>query len=165
MKKNLNRECYPCAACCGGWLTLNVHGTHINEGNPCSHICEKGCGIYETRPPNPCSIFTCGWLDKKSPLPDWMRSDKSKAIILLNRKWRTYRVMVAIPVGRRIPQRTLNWLEEYWKKNQQPVVYLERGKEKGKFINKKIIYGFGSKKFIEEINYWRESGIEPTLSG
>lgn len=33
------------------------------ERVPCSHLCDKGCSIYETRPEDPCRKFKCAWLE------------------------------------------------------------------------------------------------------
>lgn len=51
--------CGPCQACC---VALKIEAPELRKksGTPCSHLTEKGCGIYETRPPV-CRDFLCGW--------------------------------------------------------------------------------------------------------
>jgi hypothetical protein len=51
-------------------------------GTWCVHIAgEKGCSVYETRPPA-CRDFACGWLMQPS-IPDGLRPDRSKVILQL----------------------------------------------------------------------------------
>lgn len=73
------RSCGECTACCEGWLTGEAHGHSFQPGRPCFYL-QNNCGIYETRPENPCQTYKCVWLADSS-LPLWMRPDKSKAIV------------------------------------------------------------------------------------
>jgi hypothetical protein len=73
------RACGECTACCEGWLSGEAHGHEFQPGQPCFYL-QKGCGIYETRPEEPCKTYKCVWL-KEDTLPLWMRPDKSKAIV------------------------------------------------------------------------------------
>jgi hypothetical protein len=45
---------------------------------PCQHICESGCGIYDTRPTS-CREFRCLWLDG-NVVDDHLRPDLSKVV-------------------------------------------------------------------------------------
>ena len=51
------RSCNGCTVCC---TVLGVEPLYKGPYQPCEHTCEKGCGIYETRPPI-CGQFYCLW--------------------------------------------------------------------------------------------------------
>ncbi|HYE92708.1 MAG TPA: hypothetical protein VEA38_16885 [Terriglobales bacterium] len=53
------RTCGDCDACC---LILGVKSLEKPPHQRCEHQCEKGCGIYESRP-DPCRNYRCSWLD------------------------------------------------------------------------------------------------------
>lgn len=53
------RSCGACSACC---FVLGVQPLNKPAFQRCAHACEKGCGIYETRP-EPCRLYRCGWLE------------------------------------------------------------------------------------------------------
>lgn len=73
------RSCGECTACCEGWLTGEAYGHTFQQGRPCFYL-QNNCGIYETRPEEPCQTYKCVWL-KEDTLPLWMRPDKSKVIV------------------------------------------------------------------------------------
>ena len=62
------RQCFPCTACCEGWLTSDV--IDMTPGKPCQHCTAQGCAIYESRPKTPCKTYQCAWLVENSDLPD-----------------------------------------------------------------------------------------------
>lgn len=127
MAKQNSRCCAPCTACCEGWTSLVIGGREIYPGNPCPHCTKNGCGIYEDRPYDPCVIFNCAWVVKDSPLPEWMVPSESKAIIRLNKAtWRGIPVIYAVPVGRQLPRRTLNWLKGFARRTGRLLLYIER---------------------------------------
>ena len=78
-KKPVNRECGDCYACCTGPLDVDVPGYKVRRGNPCPHIKEHKCGIYEDRP-IACKEYICHWIDHPD-LPDWMQPHKSGVIL------------------------------------------------------------------------------------
>ena len=50
-----------------------------------------------------CINFNCGWVVGESPLPDWMKPDNAKVIVIFNKiTWHGLPVDVAVPVGRKI---------------------------------------------------------------
>ena len=134
---NLNpgpaRACQPCTACCDGWLRANIYGAEVGPGNPCPHSSRGGCNIYEQRPTEPCRTFVCAWAATGSLLPDWLRPNECGAIIILNADWLGEDVIKAIPVGVRIPERTLNWLKAYAQAAKRPLIFSERLVKKSKF--------------------------------
>ncbi len=141
--------CFPCSVCCGGWLTADIAGVKIMPGKPCAHIVKEGCGIYKTRPRNPCAIFKCGWL-LDPDMPEHMRPDKSGAIILTGRFWNGRKVIRAVPAGEKIPAETLEWLMALSREQNVPLTFTERICENGKFIGRKRI-GYGPPSFIEAV--------------
>ncbi len=145
-----DRQCYPCSACCKGWLTADINGVQIMPGKPCAHITEQGCGIYEKRPYNPCAVFRCGWLKGQYNMPDHMKPSESGAIVMFGRLWHGREVIRAVPTGEKIPAATLEWLMALSRERVTPLLFSEHEFEKGRFIRKKQI-GYGPPSFIEAV--------------
>jgi len=57
--KRVEKICGPCQACCVA-PKIDTPEFKKPSGVPCVHLVEKGCGIYQTRPPV-CRDFLCGW--------------------------------------------------------------------------------------------------------
>jgi len=153
------RECLPCTACCEGWLKLNIKGESIYPGRPCSDgKTGEGCQIYEFRPLVPCQTFFCGWKQEENPLPDWFRPDNAKVIVEFNKLlWQAHPVDLAIPAGRRIPPRALNWLKQFSNRSQRPLLYMEQQAE-GDFDSLQNVIAYGPAPFLEEIKMKIEKG-------
>lgn len=80
----MQRNCGTCTKCCEGWLSADIYGHEMTRGNPC-HFFKSECTIYPIRPVV-CKEFRCAWLrNEKEFLPDWMRPDISKQIIMFHR--------------------------------------------------------------------------------
>jgi len=109
------RACGDCTACCEGWLTGEAHGHTFQPGRPCFYL-QDGCGIYETRPENPCQTYKCVWL-KEDTLPLWMRPDKSKAIVT-EREVEGIKYWDVSECGETISADMLSWLIMYTIDNQ-----------------------------------------------
>ena len=151
--KSKMRECLPCTACCEGWLQLSVDNEDIYPGKPCSN-CSKseGCQVYDERPREPCQTFFCGWRVENSPLPDWFRPDIAKVIVLPNKfNWRLYPVDVAVPVGRRIPPRALQWLMRFTSAHQRLLVFMEQDSKEVTFNKSQQCLAYGPPLFRQEI--------------
>jgi len=119
------RKCKPCTACCEGHLNLENELQISKETGSCTHCINSGCNIYVSRPAKPCRSFECLWLIDESPLPIWMRPDQSRVIVTFNKTKNTDEiVLVALQMDSTIPQRTLNWLEEYTTKYKIPLVLI-----------------------------------------
>ena len=128
MDPNSTRSCGSCTACCDGWLQIEVRGQRIRPGRPCPFRADHGCSIYEQRPAKPCREFVCGWLVGLSPLPDWMRPDKSDMIMLAaNFTWRGLPVDVIVPVGARPKRKALDWLMQFSSANRRMLLYQIEG--------------------------------------
>ena len=150
-RKSTERSCQPCTGCCDGWLQIRVNGTEAYPGCPCPHSTGSGCDDYANRPVDPCVKFICGWRREDSPLPDWMKPSNCKAIVLFHQhEWRGLPVDVAVPIGRRIPPRTLNYLKEFAEKNGRPLLYSEQKVEGGKFTKRQSVFAYGPPEFQEE---------------
>jgi hypothetical protein len=54
-----NNECGECTACC---VVMPVGSVEFSKsaGVPCKHLCQRGCGIYDQRPPV-CREWHCLW--------------------------------------------------------------------------------------------------------
>jgi len=71
----MTRECGDCRLCC------KLIGVAVLEKPPerwCHHACQRGCGIYETRPEE-CRTFRCLWLD--GVLPEHLKPNHIKAVV------------------------------------------------------------------------------------
>ncbi|MFC1602828.1 hypothetical protein ACFL3U_04615 [Pseudomonadota bacterium] len=143
-----NRSCFPCTACCDGWLSSKY--IEMSPGHPCTHSTNKGCSIYETRPEEPCRTFKCAWLNEDSLLPDHMRPDQCGAIVMIGRKFKSWRMILATPTGWTIPQGTLEWIMSYAKKHSIPLVYIENLHKNGVYTHFKRS-GYGPLNFVQSI--------------
>ena len=98
-----------------------------------------------------------------SPLPEWMKPNNAKVIVLFDQtRWRGMPVDVAVPVGRRIPPRSLKWLMEYAQANQRGLLYSEQVvDEKGRYSNQQGFSAFGPPEFQQEIAALAAQGKRP----
>lgn len=146
------RSCQPCTACCDGWLQIHVSGLKVHPGKPCPHSTGSGCRIYAERPVDPCVNFVCGWKMEGSAMPDWMQPHNAKVIFLPNQTmWRNFPVDVAVPVGKRIPPRALNWLQQFSRDNNRMLLYSEQIAEQGTFTNRQRVAAYGPPDFQREM--------------
>lgn len=143
-----NRDCGTCTACCEGWLRSTV--TDMYPGKPCQHCTAQGCAIYESRPEDPCKLFSCGWLKDDSPLPEDMRPDKSGVIVLFDRKWEGWQVIKAIPVGPSIPEPSQRWLMQYAQSISRPLILASRLRKDDRYVAI-TLNGFGPPAFREAV--------------
>ena len=142
------RQCQPCTACCDGWVQIKVKGCEAYPGKKCPHSTEGGCDDYHNRPVNPCRKFECAWVQSGSHLPDYFRPDQAGVLVLDNAfKWEGVYVDVAVPVGKQIPQESLEWLQAYAKQNLKPLVYQQQNPNKKKLEKNPLTYAFGPPAF------------------
>ena len=129
-------------------------------GKPCHHSTGKGCNDYANRPVNPCVQFICGWRMQGSPLPDWMKPSNAKVVVLFNQtQWRGLPVDVAVPVGRRIPPRALNWLQDFARRHGRALLYPEQIVENGQFSNRQSAHAYGPPEFQQDIAARLQQGL------
>ena len=143
------RQCFPCTACCEGWLTAVINGVKMKPGTPCVNCTEQGCNIYEKRPENPCVSFRCGWLAMPGKIAEHMKPSECGAILVLS-TWKGQRVIYANPIGKKIPGDTLEWLMTFARESSLPLVFIERLTEGGKYIGVKKT-GYGPPSFIRDV--------------
>ncbi len=142
------RECQPCTACCDGWFKITVAGYEAMPGKPCPYSTVNGCSDYENRPVDPCKNFMCGWIQENSPLPDWMKPNESRVIVILDKfRFSGAPVDLAVPTGKKIPQRALNWLKKFAEEHGRPLMYLENTKLKKKYTGESTLYLHGPPQF------------------
>jgi hypothetical protein len=152
MQAEQSRSCGGCTACCDGWLRIEVRGHEVRDGKPCPFRIAEGCRIYRDRPQHPCREFTCGWLVASSPLPEWMRPDKSDLIMLAaNFVWRSLLVDVVVAAGKRPKKKALDWLMTYSAANRRPMIYQLDGEW----------FAFGPPAFQAEISQRIQRGETP----
>jgi len=105
-------------------LKIEVRGHEVCPGKPCPFSADHGCSIYAERPQHPCREFICGWLVASSPLPDWMRPDRSNMIMLAaNFAWEGLPVDVIVAVGDRPKKKALDWLMQFCAEQRRCLVY------------------------------------------
>ena len=87
-----------------------------------------------------------------SPLPEWMKPSNAKVIMLpAQALWRDRPMDVAVPVGRRIPPRALNWLQQFAEQHNRMLLYSEQVVDKGVFTNKQHVMAYGPPEFQQEM--------------
>nr|VFK13883.1 MAG: hypothetical protein BECKLPF1236A_GA0070988_100952 [Candidatus Kentron sp. LPFa]VFK29749.1 MAG: hypothetical protein BECKLPF1236C_GA0070990_100942 [Candidatus Kentron sp. LPFa] len=106
----------------------------VYPGSPCPHSTGDGCDDYDNRPNDPCVHFNCGWIMPNSPLPDWMKPNNAKVIVLFDKlNWNNLPVDLAVPLGKRIPPRSLDWLMRRSQQDMRPLIYTEQIVVSGRF--------------------------------
>ena len=89
-----------------------------------------------------------------------MKPSNSKVVVVLNKfSWNGIPVDLAVPAGKRIPPRALNWLKQFAEKHNRPLVYSEQIVENGQFQRQQTLYGYGPSAFQQEIVSWSPDKI------
>ena len=83
-------------------------------------------------------------------MPEEMRPDRCGAIIMLDRRWRGWAVVKAVPVGESIPEDTLEWLKSHAREKGVPLLFSERLLKDGKFHGTKRL-GYGPPRFLSDV--------------
>ena len=155
----LSRECSSCTACCDGWISITVYGEEIGLDHPCPHTTGSGCRIYEKRPVDPCKTFECGWLIEGSPLPDWMRPDNAKVIVMLNKySMEGRQVDAAVTIGEKLTPASLEWLKNYTLQNGRALIITGTAINEGDGSPRTTITVFGPDIFKKKIDNLIRSG-------
>jgi hypothetical protein len=90
---------------------------------------------------------------ESSPLPEWMKPNNAKVIVLPNQaQWRGLPVDVAVPVGKRIPPRALNWLQQFARQQNRMLLHSEQITHNGVFTNKQRVAAYGPPEFQQEMS-------------
>lgn len=160
MTTTTSRTCQPCTGCCDGWVQITIDGQDVYPGKPCPHSTGTGCDNYPNRPQDPCVNFTCGWMIPGSPLPEWMKPSNAKVIVLFNKLgWQGHPVDLAVPIGRRIPPRALNWLKQFSQTHGRPLVYTEQQLVDGQYQRQQQLFAHGPVAFQQALMLWQEQGL------
>ena len=138
---------------------MSINGVEIYPGSPCPHSTGEGCDDYEHRPVNPCVSFYCGWVLPDSPLPEWMKPQRAKVIVLFDKlRWQGRPVDLAVPVGRRIPPRALNWLKRFSEQHGRPLLFTEQIVVDGRFQREQQVFCHGPPAFQEAVQEVLKAG-------
>ena len=138
---------------------MTIQGHAVYPGCPCPHSTGTGCDDYANRPVDPCIQFNCGWIVPDSPLPDWMKPSNAKVIVIHDKiRWRNVPVDVAVPVGRRIPPRALNWLKDFAEQQGRPLLFSEQLKEGGVYSRDQLFSAHGPVEFQQHIARLQAAG-------
>jgi hypothetical protein len=156
------RQCGNCTACCDGWLKTEIDGELVTVGKPCRHSTGHGCAIYDTRPQFPCREFECGWIREGSTLPDWMRPNECGAIVFLWFDWHQQKVINAVPVGDKIPHRTLDWLMAHAREQRRPLMFVEHLRRGKKYVGARWM-GFGPPAFVQRVEQIKQAREQAKL--
>ncbi len=144
----MERSCIGCTACCDGWVKITVKGYEAKPGQPCPYSTGSGCKDYQNRPEDPCRKFNCGWVMPHSPLPEWMKPSEARVLVVLNKMlFQGNPVDLAVPTGKRIPQRSLEWLKAFASSKGRPLMIFENIKENGRYTGESELTVFGPENF------------------
>lgn len=137
-----------------------IQGVRVYPGHPCPHSTGAGCDDYTNRPLDPCHQFNCGWIIEGSPLPEWMKPNNARVIVLFDKlTWNGLPVDLAVPVGKRIPPRALGWLQDFSRKHGRPLIYTEQVLQGGQFQPEQQVFGYGPPEFQQEVLSRMQAGI------
>ena len=85
----------------------------------------------------------------------------ARVIVLADvRRWQGRPVDVAVPVGRRIPGKTLAWLKDYSRLHGRPLIYLEQADKQLKYSREQVAQAFGPPDFQAGMLARIESGAK-----
>ncbi len=79
-----------------------------------------------------------------------MRPDLSGAIVLLSLPWENELVISAVPVGEKIPEPTLEWLQAYARTHKRPMIFYQRLRQGDEFKGLKRM-GYGPAAFRQKV--------------
>lgn len=121
-------------------------------GHACSRCTSSGCSDYANRPLNPCQTFMCAWRSENNPMVDLMRPDLSGVIVVMDRlTWRGEFVIVGIPTGERIPEKSLKYLLGLSELMRSNLLTVQFQLEDGKFNGLSRIALYGEKEFAQDM--------------
>ncbi|MDG6779113.1 hypothetical protein QCB44_10385 [Thiomicrorhabdus sp. zzn3] len=156
----MQRSCQPCTACCDGWVQIKVKGCEAYPGHPCPHSTGQGCDDYENRPVNPCQQFECAWVKQDSHLPDDFRPNECGALVIDGvLQWQGLTVDLAVPVGREIPEKTLEWLMQFAEQNMRPLIYQQQDPSSLVLEKNPLTLAYGPPAFQQWVLQQQQKGI------
>lgn len=72
--------------------------------------------------------------------------------------WQGLPVDVALPVGKRIPPRALNWLKTFAEREMRPLIWAECIEENGELQKAQLLYAWGPPAFQQAVQQWQAEG-------
>jgi hypothetical protein len=89
-----------------------------------------------------------------------MKPSNAKVLVVLDKlQWQGLAVDLAVPVGKRIPPRALNWLKQFAEQHGRPLIYTEQVvNNEGVYSPSQNMVGYGPEAFQVEVRHWVESG-------
>lgn len=88
-----------------------------------------------------------------------MKPSNGKVIIIFNKLvWNGIPVDLAVPVGKKIPPRSLNWLKQFSQKQMRPLIYTEQIVVNGEFQKQQQILAYGPPAFQQDMAQWQKEG-------
>lgn len=124
--ETLGRACAGCTKCCEGWLTTKVYDFEIGPGIGGCRFLNKGCGIYQARPYDPCKVFQCGWKENDR-VPYFMKPDISGVILLVRYIEDIYFYRI-VKCGDELNPIVVKWAQEYSQNNNHLIAYDKESK-------------------------------------
>jgi hypothetical protein len=81
-----------------------------------------------------------------------MKPSNAKVIVLFDQSvWQGMPVDYAVPVGRRIPPRALDYLKQFAEKHRRGLLYAEQIVENGAYTNRQAVSAYGPPAFQQEM--------------
>ena len=122
--------------------------------------CDATSDDYPNRPIDPCVNFSCGWIMAASPLPDWMKPDNARVIVLFNKfQWQGVPVDLAVRRPKRMPPRPLTWLRKFAETHRRPLVHTEQILVGGEYQEQQQVFGDGPPAFQQELLRRQGAGL------
>jgi hypothetical protein len=88
-----------------------------------------------------------------------MKPNNGKVIVIFNKlTWNGLPVDLAVPVGKRIPPRSLNWLKQFAEQHGRPLIFTEQIVEKGEYQKQQQMTSHGPPEFQQDMLRWQREG-------
>jgi hypothetical protein len=88
-----------------------------------------------------------------------MKPDHGKVIVIFRKtRWAEFPVDLAVPVGKRIPPRSLKYLKDFSRDNNRPLIFTEQIIDGGKYQRQQRIFGYGPPVFQQDLLRWQQEG-------
>jgi hypothetical protein len=88
-----------------------------------------------------------------------MQPERAKVLVVFDKfQWRGLSVDLAVPVGRRIPPRALNWLKRFAERQGRPLIFTEQIVVDGRFQREQQVFCHGPAEFQRELQEVLKAG-------
>ena len=96
-----------------------------------------------------------------SPLPDWMKPNIAKVIVLPSKIENGQSVLLATPLGDKIPPLSLDWLIQFVDQHKLPLIYTEQIMEKEIYTKRQNYRYHGPVELKITVTDWFENANSP----